>query len=106
MSSGGGAHARPGLGVMVLELALVATQLRLDMKERCVEGAMRIGALTFRFDDGMRIEMQRAVDSVERPIVGEHHISIGAAVKMLGDRLRKPHSHARRKRLADLNLFA
>lgn len=91
---------------MILQLALISTQLLFQMNEGRVERMMGVLALAFRFENSAGIEMQRAVGAKKRTVVREYDIRLGSAVKMLADNILQTGAHANRKRLTDLDLFA
>ena len=106
MLSGRNALARASLRVMILELALVFAQLHFHVDERLVECPVSVRTFTFRLQNRTRIQVQAAVGTVKRTIVGEYHIGFRAAVEMFAHDLFQTASYARRERFANLNLLS
>ena len=91
---------------MILQLALVPAKLHLEVGKSSIERVVGVLPLAFRFKNGTGIQMQRAVGTHERTVVGKHDIGFGSAVEMLADYIFQTVSHADGKRLANLYLFS
>src|ERR1700743_90413 len=78
LASGGDAlGARLGLGVMVLELAFVTPQLGVEVVESGIKGAMGVGPVAVGGEDGLGVEMERAIGAEERAVMAEHDMGVG-----------------------------